>query len=130
MNQRKLNKRRQFSEQIRKKVVAEFRSGKYTVKELAALYHVSTTSIYRWIYKYSPADSPSINVVEMTESTDHKLKELQQKIADLERALGQKQIKVDFLEKMIELAKEEYDIDLKKNSSGRPSNGSESTGQP
>ena len=124
MNKRKLNKRRQFSEQIRKNVVEEFRSGNYSVKELAELYHVSATSIYRWIHKYSPADSPSIKVVEMSESTDKKVNDLKTRIAQLERMLGQKQIKVDFLEKMVELAEDQYDLDLKKNSSGRPSSGS------
>jgi transposase-like protein len=124
MNKRKLNKRRQFSEQIRRKAVTEFRSGNYTVKELADLYHCSLTAIYKWIHKYSPADSPRIRVVEMSESTDKKVKDLKAKIADLERMVGQKQIKVDFLEKMIELAESEYDLDLKKNSSSKRSSGS------
>lgn len=124
MNKRKLNKHRQFSEQIRRKVVKEFRSGNYTVKELADLYHCTPQAIYKWIYKYSPADSPRIRVVEMSESTDQKVKDLQDKIADLERMVGQKQIKVDFLEKMIELAESEYDLDLKKSSSSKRSNGS------
>lgn len=122
MNKRKLNKRRRFSEQIKHKVVKEFRSGKYTVKELADLYHCAQQTIYNWIYKYSPADQPQITVVEMSEGTDKKVKDLQQKIAGLERMLGQKQIKVDFLEKMIDLAKEEYNIDLKKSSSSKSSN--------
>lgn len=130
MNKRKLNKRREFSQQIKKKVVSEFRDGKYSVKELADLYHCAPQTVYRWIYKYSPADKPQINVVEMSKSSDQKVKNLQQKIADLERALGQKQIKVDFLEKMIELAEEDYDIDLKKNSLGTPSSGSERTEKP
>ncbi|HKL19671.1 MAG TPA: transposase [Halalkalibaculum sp.] len=129
MNKRKLNKRRQFSEQIRRKAVEEFRSGKYTVKELADLYHCSPQTIYRWIYKYSPGDSPSINVIEMSESTDQKVTDLQKKIAELEQVVGQKQIKVDFLQKMIELAEEEYDLDVKKSFSSKPSSGSESTGR-
>jgi len=124
MNLRKLRKNRQFSEQIRRKAVDEFRSGKYTAKELADLYHCSLTTIYKWIYKYSPADSPRINVVEMSKSADQKVNDLKQKIADLERALGQKQIKVDFLEKMIDLAEEEYNLDVKKSSSSKPSSGS------
>lgn len=124
MNIRKLNKRRQFSEQIRRKVVEEFRCGNYTVKELADLYHCSLTAIYKWIHKYSPADSPRITVIEMSESTDQKVKDLQEKIAELERMVGQKQIKVDFLEKMIELAEDEYDLDLKKSSSSKRSGGS------
>lgn len=43
-----------------------------------------------------------------------KLKELQSRIAELERALGQKQMNIDYLEMMIELAKKEYDIDIEK----------------
>ena len=114
MNLRKLQKRRYFSEQIRRKAVDEFRSGKFTAKELAELYHCSERTIYNWIYKYSPVDSPKINVVEMSRSTDQKLKDLQNKIAKLEQALGRKQIQLDFYEKMAEMAKEEYNIDIKK----------------
>ena len=128
MNHRKLIKLRQFSDQVRRQVVKDFRSGKHTVAELAELYQCSTQSIYNWIYKYSPADSPAINVVEMSESSDQKVAELRRKIADLERALGQKQIQVDFYEKMIELAEAEYDLDLKKNSSTKRSPGSGKTG--
>ena len=124
MNIRKLRKRREFSEDVRRKAVKDFRSGTYTAKELADLYHCSPQTIYRWIYKYSPGDSPQVNVIEMSESTDKKVKDLHDKIAELERALGQKQIKVDFYEKMLELAKQEYDLDLKKSSSSRPSSGS------
>lgn len=127
MNLRKLQKRRYFSEQLRRKAVDEFRSGKFTAKELAELYHCGERTIYNWIYKYSPVDSPKINVVEMSESTDQKLKDLQNKIAELEQALGRKQIQLDFYEKMAEMAKEEYNIDLKKNSSTGSSSGSGST---
>ena len=129
MDKRKLRKRREFSQQIKRQAVKEFRSGAYTVKELADLYHCAQQTIYRWIYKYSPADQPQINVVEMSKSSDQKVKDLQHKIAELERMLGQKQIKVDFLQKMVELAEEEYDIDLKKNSSGNPLRGSGATGK-
>lgn len=115
---RKLNRKRHFSEQIRRRVVREFRAGRYTVRELSDLYQVSTTAIYKWIHKYSPADAPPIKIVEMADSTDQKVQDLQDRIAELEQALGQKQIKVDFYEKMLELAKEEYNIDLKKSSSG------------
>jgi transposase len=127
MNLRKLRKNRQYSEQVRRKAVDEFRSGKFTAKELSELYHCAEQTIYNWIYKYSPGDSPKINVVEMSKSADQKLKDLQNKIAELEQALGRKQIQLDFYEKMAELAKEEYNIDLKKNSSTGSSSGSGST---
>jgi len=130
MQTRKLNIRREFSVEIRKKAVREFRSGKYTVKELANLYHCSQQAIYRWIYKYSPADSPKIKVVDMSESSDVKLKQMQQRIAELEQALGQKQLQLDFYKKMNELAEENYGIDVKKNSSTKPSTGSSKTKKP
>src|SRR5699024_5634979 len=63
---RKLRTRRTFSGQIRKQAVDEFRSGKYSVKELAGLYHCSKQTIYRWIHQYSPADQPKIRSEEHT----------------------------------------------------------------
>jgi transposase-like protein len=124
MNIRKLRKRKIYSEQIKRKVVDDFRAGRHTALELADLYHCHPQTIYNWIYKYSPGDSPQINVVEMSDSTDQKVKDLQAKIAKLEQMVGQKQIKVDFLEKMIELAEEEYNLDVKKSSSLKRSSGS------
>jgi transposase len=63
----------------------------------------------------------------MADSSKKKLKELHQRIQDLERIVGQKQLNIDFLEKMIELAKDSYGIDIKKNSDTPPSAGSEKT---
>jgi hypothetical protein len=54
-------------------------------------------------------------VVEYEESSTNKLKQMELRLKELERIVGQKQIKIDYLEKMIELAKDHYDIDLKKN---------------
>ena len=129
MNKRKIITQKRFSDQIKRQAVADFRSGKHTVLELTKLYHCHHQTIYRWIYKYSPVDSPKINVVQMSESTDQKVKNLQARISELERMVGQKQIKVDFLEKMIDLAETEYDLDVKKNSSSKPSSGSGRTGK-
>ena len=61
----------------------------------------------------------------MTDSSEKKVKELNKRIEELERIVGQKQLNIDFLEKMIELAKEQYGIDIKKNSSTPPSTGSD-----
>jgi hypothetical protein len=51
----------------------------------------------------------------MKESQSAKFKELEQRIKELERNVGQKQIMIEYLEKMIDLAKEELNIDIKKN---------------
>ena len=59
----------------------------------------------------------------MKDSATRKLKELETRIKELEQIVGQKQIKIDFLEKMIDLAREELDIDIKKNSNTLQSGG-------
>jgi transposase len=122
-----LANRRLFSEEFKLTVVQDYERGQFSVLELAKLYQVHTTIIYRWIQKYSSYNKRKIKVVEMADSSKQKLKDLQKRIEDLERAVGQKQLNIDFLEKMIELANTHYGIDIKKNSDTPPSTGSEQT---
>jgi len=65
--------------------------------------------------------------VEMEDSNQNKLEELVKKVKELEQMVGQKQIAIEYLEKMIELAKTDLNIDIKKNYSLPPSAGSNST---
>jgi hypothetical protein len=64
----------------------------------------------------------------MNESSTKKLKDFELRIKELEQIVGQKQLKIDYLEKMIELAKEEFDMDIKKNSDTLQSGGFSKTG--
>lgn len=79
------------------------------------LYGISNSLIYNWIYKFSTFNEKGVRVVEMKDSNIDKLKQLELKIKELEQAVGQKQIKIDYLEKMIDIAKDEFSIDIKKN---------------
>lgn len=124
---KRLHKRRSYSEEFKRKLVSEFESGVSTVRQMERQYGIHNGVIYRWIYQYSNYNEKNVVVVEMKDSQTNRIKELEQQIAQLEQAVGQKQIKIDFLEKMIELAKEHYDIDIKKNYSTPPSGGSKST---
>ncbi len=114
-NLRKIQKKRVFSEELRKQAVKKYEKGEMTVLELSKYYEVTYQSIYNWIYKYSKFQKKSIQIVEMSMSSTSKIKVLEAKIKELEHAVGVKQINIDFLEEMINLAKEEYDIDIKKN---------------
>ena len=51
-----------------------------------------------------------------SKSDTTKILALQKRIAELERLLGQKQIEIEFMDKMIELAEQTYGVDIKKNS--------------
>lgn len=105
-----------YSEEFRRARVAEYESGEYTVLEICKLYGISNPIVYRWIYKYSTYNKNGYKIVEESSSKTRQLKELSFRIAELERALGQKQMQLDHYETIIELAKQEYGIDLKKNS--------------
>lgn len=122
-----INVRRLFTEDFKKRCVQEYERGEFTVKELGKLYQIKEVVIYRWIYRYSTYNKRKIKVVEMAESSGKKLKDLHKRIEELERIVGQKQLNIDFLEKMIELAKDQYGIDIKKNSGTPPSTGSGTT---
>lgn len=115
-NGKKLQVRRTFSVELKKHVVKEYESSKFTVLELSKLHDVSPQNIYRWIYKYSAFNQSSTIIVEMKESSTRKLKTYEKRIKELEQIVGQKQIKIDYLEKIIELSNDHYKTDLKKNS--------------
>jgi transposase-like protein len=119
--------RRRFTEDFQRKVVKEFEEGSLSVLQLSRLYSISYQSIYNWIYKFSTFNEQGSRIVEMKESSAAKLKEMEQRIKDLERAVGQKQIKIDYLEKMIDIAKTDLQIDIKKNYDTSQSGGSGKT---
>jgi len=115
--------KRAFSEEFKKIRVHDYESGKFTVSEVGRLFGISHQLLYRWIYKYSTYNKKRVKVVEMNESSTKKLKDMELRIRELEQIVGQKQLKIDYLEKMIELASKELDIDIKKNSGTLPSHG-------
>ena len=57
------------------------------------------------------------------ESEAYKTLRLQQQVAELERVIGQKQMEIDFLNKLLEIGSDEMGFDLKKNFSTRLLNG-------
>lgn len=122
-----IRKQRRYSQEFKQQLVSDYESGKYSVLELEKLHGVSNPTIYQWIYKFSTFNKSGYRVVEMSKSSDKKVKDLQEKIKQLEQTVGQKQIMIDYLEKMMDIAKEELDIDIKKNFSIPPSNGSKKT---
>lgn len=126
-NVNQIRKHRRYSEEFKKEIVSFFESGKFSVPQLERLYGIDNVLIYRWIYKFSTFNEKGFRIVEMKESNINKVKELEQKIKELEQSVGQKQIMIDYLEKMMEIAKTELNIDIKKNFSTPQSTGSAST---
>lgn len=126
-NIRLIKKNRIYSEDFKREIVSLFEKGSYSVPQLEKLYGICNSIIYQWIYKFSTFNEPGQRVIEMKISSTQKVKELEDRIRELERSVGQKQIKIDYLEKMIDLAKTELHIDIKKNSITPQSNGLDQT---
>lgn len=126
-NVRLLRKHRKYSDEFKRQIVADFETGDFSVPQLEKLHGVSNKSIYDWIYKFSTFNEKGYRVVEMKDSSSKKMQALEARNKELEAALGRKQIQLDYLEKMVELAKTELDIDIKKNYSTPQSTGSGKT---
>ncbi len=126
-NLKQIRKQRRYSEEFKKSVVASFEKGEFSVPQLEKLYGIGNANIYNWVYKYSNFNEKGCRIVEMEYSNQNKLKELSQKVKELEQMVGQKQVAIEYLEKMIELAKSDLNIDIKKNYSSSLSVGSKTT---
>jgi len=116
--------RRYFSEDFKRKKVREIEQNLTTVTQISREYEVTTAAIYKWIFKFSAMRKKAIKLVIEAKSDTGKIAHLRQQVQEMERMVGQKQIMIDFLEKMIELAEKEYAIDIKKKFSSTPLSGS------
>ena len=130
MSKKYLRQRRTFSPTLRKEVVRLIESGKLSVTGATREYQVSATSIYRWIHRYSTYNKKGAILVVDKDSHSKKLERLQQKIAELEQAVGHKQMQIDYYEKFIDLASDEVGEDLKKKYDSAASSGSSTTNKP
>jgi transposase-like protein len=113
--------RRSFSENFKRVKVKEIESGVTRVDDLCRQYEVSNTSVYRWMKLYGTKSHATEKMVVETLSDTQQLLALKKQVADLERTIGQKQILLDFKDKMIELAEQTYGVDIKKKFSTKPS---------
>ncbi|HWV71491.1 MAG TPA: transposase [Pseudosphingobacterium sp.] len=118
---------RYFSESFRRKKVLELEENKTRVCDVCREYNVSSTSVYKWIDKYSSLRTKGVRQVVEVMSDTQKIRKLKDQIAELERLVGQKQVELEFRDKLIELAETFYRVDIKKKFGSRPSSGSGKT---
>jgi transposase len=110
-----LRVKRVFSEELKRKIVKELESGKSRMCDLSRAYEVSEKSIYNWVEKYSPYLKRGEQVVVESQSETQRVLALSKKTEELERLVGKKQIAIEYLERLIEMANKEFGVDLKKN---------------
>lgn len=111
---------RVFSETFRRNKVQEIESKVVRVSDICRQYSVSAQSVYRWIHKYGSSRQKQERLIVESMSDTKTIKELRERMAELERMVGQKQIEIEFYKKMIDLAQEHFGIEIKKNFSTPP----------
>ena len=107
-------KKRRFSEEFKRQKVKEIERKQTTVLEVSKAFQVRANNVYKWIDKYDIKDKKGLRLIVEMESETKRVISLLQKVADLERIVGQKQIVIDVQNKIIQLADEEYQLDIKK----------------
>lgn len=109
-----------FSEELKRRIIQDLDTKVITISQIVAQYEVSRASVYKWRYLYSKQFQKQTKMVVQMESEATKTLKLNQRVAELERVIGQKQLEIDYLNKLIELACKDFGVDLKKNLEPQP----------
>ena len=112
---------RRFSDEFKRKKVRELELGMVRIAELCRQYQVTSSAVYKWLSVFGTSKYKPDRLIMESKSDTQELLRLKQRIAELERLVGQKQIQLEFTEKMIEVAEQMYGVDIKKKFSTPPS---------
>lgn len=120
-NVKLIRSQRKFSKSYKESLVREFEQGDLSIPQLSKLHGIASQQLYDWVYKYSTFNKKGFRIIEMKKSSTNKVKELEKRLKELEQIVGRKQIKIDYLETLIDVANEELGANIKKNASTKPS---------
>lgn len=109
-----LRSQRKFSLELKKNLVSEIEHNRLTIRDVVNLYNVASQTVYRWLRDHSSTKKTGTVMVVESDSKETKIDKLVKYIADLERSLGQKQLEIDFLSKVVDICSEELGYDVKK----------------
>lgn len=127
VNKKQIRTTRYFSEELRRQIVKQIENNEISVRGASREYEVSPAAIYKWMYRYSLHLKKGIRLIMEKKSQGERIKSLQERIEALERAVGQKQMEIDVLQKILELGSDAVGFDIKKKYSGKSFSGSRTT---
>lgn len=120
---------RRFSDDFKRGKIRELERNITSIPDICRTYSVSRSAVYKWIYKYSVMAKKQVKQVVEAKSDTIRIRMLEDRIQELERIVGQKQLLLEFKDKMIEIAETTYGVDIKKKVGSRLSSGTTSTGK-
>ena len=127
--ERRCRQTRYFSADFKMKRIWELENNLVSVADICRTHKVSRSSVYKWLYKYSTMAKKQVRQVVEAKSDTKKIELLNERVRELERVVGQKQLLIDFQDKMIELAEQTYQVDIKKKLSSTPFSGTGKKGK-
>lgn len=113
-NDYEIKQKRSFSEALRKQIVGQVERKELTISQVSREYQVSKAAVYNWLYRYSTTLKKGTRLVMEQDSQEKSSQELKNRIKELEAALGRKSLEADLFRVIVDLASEEYKVDLKK----------------
>lgn len=124
---REERQRRIFSEEFKRKKVREIEQQLTTIAEVSRQYEVRESSVSKWMVKYGQNYRKGVRSIVESQSDTVKIAALKAQVAALQRIIGEKQVQLEFKDKIIELAEEVYGVDIKKKLEPKPSSGTGNT---
>lgn len=117
----KRGRKYQYEFSFKRKICAELLQGQLTVPELVRKYNLSSGgTIYRWLKWYQAEQSELVSLQTMSNQPENTLNEEQDKTA-LQKELELAKAKIATLETMIDIAEEQFKIEIRKKSGTKPS---------
>lgn len=109
-----------YDSALRRKVAMEYINGDQSLHQLSRIYNIPNQNISRWVKEYSgelAEEEPK--VISMTTEEEKDFEALKKQNEALKKKLDYEQMRNFALETMIDLAKTELGIDLRKNSGAK-----------
>ena len=117
--------RKRYSQAFKQQIISDIESGKITISQARKKYAIIVSyTIQKWIKAAEKHHLINKVVRVRMPSEIERIKQLDQEKQKLESALARAHLKIDALQSVIELAEEDYKVDLKK-STGRKRSRSE-----
>jgi transposase-like protein len=104
-----------FGISFKRKVAKDYHQGDQSTRQLAQFYNISHKSVLLWARQFSGELAGDVITAPMTEQEKKEFEALKKQNKALQKKLDYEQLKNFALETMVDIAKEELGIDLRKN---------------
>lgn len=104
-----------YDKSFKRRVAQAYYEGNESTTQLAQFFNVPHQSVSRWAKEFSSELAGTPSIPPMTEQEQKDMEALQKQVDALKKKLEHEQMKAFALETMIDLAKTELGIDVRKN---------------